>query len=58
MYASAKGEQLTGDEVAGLLRPEDIGREAIQMCKYFRSLSPEHQKLELVKTLARTEPKD
>ncbi len=59
MYALAGGKQLTGDEVAGLLRTEDMGREAIQMRKYFRSLTPEYQKLalELVKTLARTQPK-
>ncbi|NIC41478.1 helix-turn-helix domain-containing protein [Aquabacterium sp. A08] len=59
MYALAEGKQLTGDEVAGLLRPEDMGREAIQMRRYFRSLTPEYQKLalELVKTLARTQPK-
>lgn len=59
MYALAEGKQLTGDEVAGLLRPEDMGREAIQMRKVFRSLTPEYQKLalELVKTLARTQPK-
>jgi transcriptional regulator with XRE-family HTH domain len=59
MYALSEGKQLTDDEVAGLLRPEDMGREAIQMRKYFRSLTPEYQKLalELVKTLVRTQPK-
>ncbi len=60
MYALAEGKQLTGVEVAGLLRPEDMGREAIQMRKYFRSLTPEYQKLalELVKTLVRSQPKN
>ena len=60
MYALAEGKQLTGVEVDGLLRPEDMGREAIQMRKYFRSLTPEYQKLalELVKTLVRSQPKN
>lgn len=60
MYALAEGKQLTGVEVAGLLRPEDMGREAIQMRKYFRSLTPEYQKLalELVKTLVRSQHKN
>ena len=60
MYALAEGKQLTGDEVAGLLRSEDMGHEAIQMRKYFRSFTPEYQKLalELVKTLVRSQPKN
>lgn len=59
MYALTEGKQLTGDEVAGLLQPEDMGREAIQMRRYFRSLSPEYQKVavEIIKTLLRTQTK-
>ena len=65
----AKGSYAGPKQVAGglermtelepLLRPEDMGRDAIQMRKFFRSLTPEYQNLalELVKTMARAQPK-
>ena len=58
LYALAEGRSLsagTGSEV----HPDDLARDAVQMRRYFRSLSPEYQKvaLEIVKTLVRTQAK-
>lgn len=56
LYALAEGRRLAaGSEV----HPDDLARDAVQMRKYFRSLTPEYQKLalEIVKTLVRTQAK-
>jgi len=59
MYAMAEGKTLSGDKSAALVLPEDMAREAMQMRKYFRALTPEHQHLalELVKTLVKAQGK-
>lgn len=59
MYALAEGKRLAGDSENALVRPEDMAREAMQMRKYFRALSPEYQRLalELVKTLVKAQGK-
>lgn len=59
MYALAEGKRLVGDKDGPLVLAEDLGREATQMRKYFRSLSPEYQRiaLELVKTLVKVQGK-
>ncbi len=59
MYALAEGKRLVGDKDGPLVLAEDLGREATQMRKYFRTLTPDYQRLavELVKTLAKTQGK-
>ena len=55
LYALAEGETLAKSRSTTGLQAEDLLKDAIQMRKYFRSLTPEHKKvaLELVKTLVR-----
>jgi transcriptional regulator with XRE-family HTH domain len=59
LYALAEGRSLKAGATQASVHPADLGREAVQMRKYFRSLTPEYQKLalEIVKTLARTQSK-
>lgn len=59
MYAMAEGKTLSGAKDASLVLPEDMAREAMQMRKYFRALTPEYQHLalELVKTLVKAQGK-
>lgn len=59
MYAMAEGKRLAGDKDGPFVSADEMGREATQMRKYFRGLSPEYQRiaLELVKTLAKTQTK-
>jgi transcriptional regulator with XRE-family HTH domain len=59
LYALAEGETLAKSRSMAGLQPEDLLKDAVQMRKYFRSLTPEYQKvaLELVKTLVRVQPK-
>jgi transcriptional regulator with XRE-family HTH domain len=57
LYALAEGETLAKSRSTTGLQPEDLLKDAIQMRKYFRSLTPEYKKvaLELVKTLVRVQ---
>ena len=59
IYALAEGKTLAKGGSATGLQPADLQKDAVQMRKYFRSLTPEYQKLalELVKTLARVQHK-
>lgn len=59
LYALAEGETLAKSRSTTGLQPADLMKDAVQMRKYFRSLTPEYQKvaLELVKTLARVQTK-
>jgi transcriptional regulator with XRE-family HTH domain len=59
LYALAEGETLAKSRSTTGLQPADLVKDAVQMRKYFRSLTPEYQKvaLELVKTLARVQQK-
>ena len=59
MYALAEGKRLVGDKDGPLVLAEDMGREATQMRKHFRSLTPDYQRLavELVKTLVKAQGK-
>ena len=58
LYALAEGRSLTAG-TGSVVHPDDLARDAVQMRRYFRSLSPEYQKvaLEIVKTLVRTQAK-
>ena len=60
LYALAEGRSLAASSARASVHPDDLGREAVQMRRYFRSLSPEYQKLalEIVKTLVRTQTKN
>lgn len=59
LYALAEGRKLTTGNASTNIHPDDLARDALQMRKYFRSLTPEYQKLalEIVKTLVRTQAK-
>lgn len=59
LYALAEGETLAKSRSTMGLQPADLVKDAVQIRKYFRSLTPEYQKvaLELVKTLARVQHK-
>ena len=59
LYALAEGATLTKSRSTTGLQPADLVKDAVQMRKYFRALTPEFQKvaLELVKTLARVQQK-
>ena len=59
LYALAEGKTLAKSRSTGSLQPADLMKDAVQMRRYFRSLTPEYQKvaLELVKTLVRVQPK-
>lgn len=59
MYAMTEGKRLAGDKDGPFVLADDMGREATQMRKYFRTLTPEYQRiaLELIKALARTQSK-
>lgn len=59
IYALAEGRSLGKPGTSTGLQPADLQKDAVQMRKYFRSLTPEYQKvaLELVKTLARVQHK-
>lgn len=59
LYALAEGRRLAAGKSSSTIHPDDLARDAVQMRRYFRSLSPEYQKvaLEIVKTLVRTQAK-
>jgi transcriptional regulator with XRE-family HTH domain len=59
LYALSEGRALSKARTTTGLQPADLMKDAVQMRKYFRSLTPEYQKvaLELVKTLARVQQK-
>lgn len=59
IYAMAEGKRLARAGDASLVLPEDMAREALQMRKYFRALTPEykHLALELIKTLVKAQGK-
>ena len=59
LYALAEGETLSKSRSKAGLQPADLMKDAVQMRKYFRSLTPEYQKvaLELIKTLVRVQQK-
>ena len=59
LYALSEGETLAKSRSTTGLQSADLIKDAVQMRKYFRSLTPEYQKvaLELVKTLARVQQK-
>lgn len=59
LYALAEGKTLGKSRSTGALQPADLMKDAVQMRRYFRSLTPEYQKvaLELVKTLVRVQQK-
>lgn len=59
LYALAEGRTLTAATTSSDVHPDDLTRDAVQMRRYFRSLSPEYQKLalEIVKTMVRTQAK-
>ena len=59
LYALSEGRALGKNRSPNGLQPADLMKDAVQMRKYFRSLTPEYQKvaLELVKTLARVQHK-
>lgn len=59
LYALAEGRPLSKSRSSTGLQPADLMKDAVQMRKYFRTLTPEYQKvaLELVKTLARVRHK-
>ena len=59
LYALAEGRELAKPEGEHGLFPADLEKEAVQMRRYFRSLTPEYKKvaLELVKTLVRVQQK-
>lgn len=59
LYALAEGRTLTDGATTSEVHPDDLARDAVQMRRYFRSLSPEYQKLalEIVKTMVRTQAK-
>ena len=59
LYALAEGKSLAKSRLTSALQPADLMKDAVQMRRYFRSLTPEYQKvaLELVKTLARVQHK-
>lgn len=59
IYALAEGRTLGEAGSSTAFQPADLQKDAVQMRKYFRSLTPEYQKvaLELVKTLARVQHK-
>ena len=55
----AEGRTFATGSASSEVHPDDLARDAVQMRRYFRSLSPEYQKLalEIVKTLVRTQAK-
>ena len=57
LYALAEGGTFTKGRSDKQLHPDDLQRDAVQLRRYFRSLTPEYQKLalEMVKTLARVQ---
>lgn len=59
LYALAEGRTFATESIRSDVHPDDLARDAVQMRRYFRSLSPEYQKLalEIVKTLVRTQAK-
>lgn len=59
MYAMSEGKRLAGDQEGPFVLMDDMGREATQMRRYFRTLSPEYQRiaLELIKALVKTQAK-
>lgn len=59
LYALAEGRTFATGATSSEVHPDDLARDAVQMRRYFRSLSPEYQKLalEIVKTLVRTQAK-
>jgi transcriptional regulator with XRE-family HTH domain len=59
LYALSEGRTLGKRQSDTGLQPADLMKDAVQMRKYFRLLTPEYQKvaLELVKTLARVQHK-
>ena len=59
LYALTEGRSLSKSRSSTGLEPSDLMKDAVQMRKYFRTLTPEYKKvaLELVKTLARVQPK-
>ncbi|MBY0409695.1 MAG: helix-turn-helix transcriptional regulator [Burkholderiaceae bacterium] len=59
LYALAEGRTLAAGKATSEVHPDDLARDAVLMRRYFRSLSPEYQKLalEIVKTLVRTQAK-
>ena len=59
LYALAEGRTFATGWTSSEVHPDDLARDAVQMRRYFRSLSPEYQKLalEIVKTLVRTQAK-
>lgn len=59
LYALAEGRTFATESTSSEVHPDDLARDAVQMRRYFRSLSPEYQKLalEIVKTLVRTQAK-
>ena len=59
LYALAEGRTFATGSASSEVHPDDLARDAVQMRRYFRSLSPEYQKLalEIVKTLVRTQAK-
>ena len=59
LYALAEGRTFATGTSSSEVHPDDLARDAVQMRRYFRSLSPEYQKLalEIVKTLVRTQAK-
>jgi transcriptional regulator with XRE-family HTH domain len=59
LYALAEGQTLAKSRPTSALQPADLVKDAVQMRRYFRSLTPEYQKvaLELVKTLVRVQHK-
>ena len=59
LYALSEGKTLSRSLSSTGLQPADLMKDAVQMRKYFRALTPEYQKvaLELVKTLARVQQK-
>ena len=59
LYALAEGRTFATGSTNSEVHPDDLARDAVQMRRYFRSLSPEYQKLalEIVKTMVRTQAK-
>lgn len=59
LYALAEGKSLAENKDSPSDLTADLSREAVQMRKYFRALTPEYQHLalELVKTLVKAQGK-
>ena len=60
LYALAEGKTLSKTQSVTGLQPSDLAKEAVQMRRYFRLLTPEYQTLalELIKTMAKAQRKN